>query len=213
MLTIGCVNQKGGTGKSTIARLVAVAYARSGWNVKIADLDTKQKTSTDWLAQRLTANVQPAVAAEPFGSVKALRLNGYDLAVIDGKPSASVETLEIANLSDLILIPTNVTLDDLRPSVILAHELIVKGVEKKRILFLLNKTLDSAVMNMDAVSYIAEAGYKVAKTVLPSRRGYQMAQNTGRAVCETAFGSLNDIALELAQEVIDRLEALTKKEK
>lgn len=38
-LIIGCISQKGGVGKSTLARLIAREYANSGWNVKIADLD------------------------------------------------------------------------------------------------------------------------------------------------------------------------------
>jgi chromosome partitioning protein len=36
---IGFISQKGGVGKSTLARLVAREYASGGWNVKIADLD------------------------------------------------------------------------------------------------------------------------------------------------------------------------------
>ena len=45
---VGLVSQKGGVGKSTLARLVAREYAAAGWQVKIADLDISQGTSTDW---------------------------------------------------------------------------------------------------------------------------------------------------------------------
>ena len=38
-LFLGIVSQKGGVGKSTLARLVAKEYATAGWRVKIADLD------------------------------------------------------------------------------------------------------------------------------------------------------------------------------
>jgi chromosome partitioning protein len=50
---VGLVSQKGGVGKSTLARLVAREYATAGWNVKIADLDTAQGTSFNWQARRL----------------------------------------------------------------------------------------------------------------------------------------------------------------
>ena len=51
--TLGVVGQKGGIGKSTLARLLAREYAASGWNVKIADLDPGQGTSFNWNNRRL----------------------------------------------------------------------------------------------------------------------------------------------------------------
>ncbi|MBA3922086.1 MAG: ParA family protein, partial [Nostocaceae cyanobacterium] len=51
-LQIGVVSQKGGVGKSTIARLLAREYAAAGWDVKIADLDIAQATSTNWKQRR-----------------------------------------------------------------------------------------------------------------------------------------------------------------
>lgn len=50
---LGMVSQKGGVGKSTLARLVAREYANAGWSVKIADLDVSQGTSFNWQARRL----------------------------------------------------------------------------------------------------------------------------------------------------------------
>ena len=38
-LIIGVVSQKGGMGKSTIARLIARELAAQDWEVKIGDLD------------------------------------------------------------------------------------------------------------------------------------------------------------------------------
>jgi Mrp family chromosome partitioning ATPase len=42
MLVVGAVSQKGGVGKSAIARLIAREYAASGWAVRVADFDVKQ---------------------------------------------------------------------------------------------------------------------------------------------------------------------------
>ena len=41
---IAMVAQKGGVGKSTLARIIAVEAARGGLQTKIADLDTQQTT-------------------------------------------------------------------------------------------------------------------------------------------------------------------------
>ena len=45
---ISLVSQKGGVGKSTLARLIAREAAIGGLDVKIADLDTQQRTCTNW---------------------------------------------------------------------------------------------------------------------------------------------------------------------
>ncbi len=47
-MIIAFVSQKGGVGKSTLARAVAREAAYGGLKVKIADLDTQQGTSVDW---------------------------------------------------------------------------------------------------------------------------------------------------------------------
>ena len=58
-LRIGVVSQKGGVGKSTLSRMIACEYARSGWNVKIADMDASQGTSFNWQRRRIEHNRAP----------------------------------------------------------------------------------------------------------------------------------------------------------
>lgn len=210
MKTLAVLSQKGGVGKSTIARLMATAYAGAGWRVKLADFNTKQLTSVEWAAMRMDAAFTPDVPAEAFPNVKKAltQQTQYDLMVFDGKPDSDVITLEIARESDMILVPAGVSLDDLRPQVKFAHELLQRGVDRKDILFVLNKSLDSAASVTDAKGFIEAAGYQVAQNDLPSKTGYQLAQNQGRSVNESAYPSLNDRADALAQEIIDRFTAL-----
>jgi CobQ/CobB/MinD/ParA nucleotide binding domain len=103
-LLVGLVSQKGGVGKSTLARLVAREYAAAGWNVKIADLDTAQGTSFSWQARRLQHAIEPAVAVERFGSVEAaVRIaEHYDLMLLDGAPHSTAATLKIAQASAMV---------------------------------------------------------------------------------------------------------------
>lgn len=209
MNTIACLSQKGGVGKSTLARLIARTYAAAEWRVKIADFNVKQKTSTDWVAMRLEEGVTPEIAAEPMSSVKAALKQDYDLIVFDGRPDSDTTTLEIAKEADLVIIPCGVTLDDLNPQVKFAHELKTRGVDRRRMLFVLNKSVDSTVAVADAKEFIGAAGYQVAQTDLPVRTGYQIAQNTGRAVSETTFPSLNERADALAEEIVKRVTAIT----
>ncbi len=60
-----------------------------------------------------------------------------------------------------------------------AHELLSRGVDRKDILFVLNKSLDSAASVTDARGFIEAAGYQVAKNDLPRRRGISSPRTTG----------------------------------
>lgn len=54
------------------------------------------------------------------------------------------ETLEISKSSDLVIIPTGQTKDDLRPAVELANDLANQGVPEQQIAFVLVKTTSDA---------------------------------------------------------------------
>ena len=132
---VGVISQKGGVGKSTLARLIAREYAAAGWDVKIADLDISQGTSTDWKQRREQNRLQPEIAVEPFRTIaQALKhADVYDLMVLDGAPHSMQGTLEIARSSELLVLPTGLSLDDLKPSVLLAHELVKAHIPEDRI--------------------------------------------------------------------------------
>ena len=204
MLIIACLSQKGGVGKSTFSRLIAAAYAHSGWTVKIADFNTKQKTSTDWAAMRQENGVTPEIAAETFTSITSVlkQVDRYDLLVCDGRPDSDTSSLEIARKSNLIVLPAATAHDDLKPQVMLAHELLSKGIDKRRLIFALNRTVDSEIACDDARDFITRAGYRCAQTTIPLRTAYEMAQNTGRSLLETNFTTLNARAADLMKEIV-----------
>jgi chromosome partitioning protein len=206
------VSQKGGVGKSTLARLLAREFAALGWIVKIADLDISQATSFEWRATRLQNAVEPDVPVEQFGTVeKALKLAGqYDMLICDGAPHSTSATRTIAKASNLIIIPTGTPKDDLRPAVRLAHDLVSAGVEKDRIVFALCKVGDSAVQLEDARRYIADAGYHMLDGAIPQRDEYIRASDAGRALTETRFKSLNEQAEQVAQGIVDKITELTE---
>jgi chromosome partitioning protein len=202
---IGLVSQKGGVGKSTLARLVAREYASAGWQVKIADLDISQGTSTDWKQRRERAGIKPEIAVEPFGTVaQALKVaRMYDLLVFDGPPHSMAGTLEIANASDAVILPTGLSLDDLKPSVLLAHELIQNGIPGDKVAFVLCRVGDRENEIAEARAYVVKAGYRLLDGDLPERTGYRRASDQGRAASETTHPSLRERAERLAQSVID----------
>lgn len=202
---VGIVSQKGGVGKSTVARLIAREYAAAGWNVKIADLDISQATSTDWKKRREQAELTPVVAVEPFRTVEqAVRVAPhYDLLVFDGPPHSMSGTKEIARVSGVVILPTGLSLDDLKPSVLLAHELIDAGVRVEKIAFALCRVGDRETEITEARNYIEKAGYEALRGELPERTAYRRASDGGRALSEASHPTLRVRAEELAQSIID----------
>src|SRR5471032_1735711 len=89
-MIISLISQKGGVGKSALARLLAVEFIRAGWLVKIADLDTMQSTATKWKARRDRTKLQPEIPVEKFATVeRAIReTERFDLVLLDGPAHA-----------------------------------------------------------------------------------------------------------------------------
>jgi chromosome partitioning protein len=210
-LIVSMVSQKGGVGKSILARLMACIFASLGWKVKIADLDIGQGTIFHWRTRRLENKIEPDVPVEQFGTVdKALALGDqYDMLILDGAPHATSSTRAMAEKSHLTAIPTGLSLDDLVPAVVLAHDLVKHGVPRERIVFVLCRVGDSEIEIQEARAYLEKAGYDVLPGAIPEMTGYRRANDKGRALTETSFKTLNQHAEEVAQGIVDRISQLT----
>lgn len=209
---IGMVSQKGGAGKSTLARLFARELAKDGFNVKIADLDTQQTTCTDWAADRAENGLEPEIQVQPFGNIKTAlnETDRFDAYILDGRPHSSHQTLDIAKAADLLVIPTGQTKDDLRPAVKLAHSLVNEGIPETRIAFALVKTTNSETEINAARAYLEQTEYLTLDGFIPVSTAYGTAHDAGRTIAETTHKSLNEKAEKLAQAIIDRLAKITR---
>ncbi len=209
-MIIGVVSQKGGVGKSTLSRMIARDFTHAGWDVKIADMDFQQGTSFHWARSRNEAGVAPEIRVESFATVaKALKdAERFDLYVFDGAPAASSATREIAGAADIVLLPTGPANDDLRPQVLLAHELCKAGVPLSKIAFVLWRVGDSTLEIADAREYIEKAGFRVLPGAVPERTGYRRASDMGRAATETRFPELNKRADLIMQGIVETIQSL-----
>jgi chromosome partitioning protein len=209
-MIVGIVSQKGGVGKSTVARLIAREFAAQDWQVKIADLDISQATSFHWRSRRLQRGLEPDISVEQYGRVEqALKVaEQYDLLILDGAPHATQATLHVAKASHLVILPTGLAIDDLQPGVQLAHELVTH-IPRQQLVFALCRVGISQPEIDEARQYLREAGYTVLTGELPEKAAYRRASDEGRAATETRFASLNRRAEVLAQSVVNRLSSLT----
>lgn len=201
-LKICVLSQKGGVGKSTLVRALAVEYAKNDWTVKVADMDLKQKTTTDWNCIRMENETTPTLAVEPFSKVSDVLKhdNHYDLILFDGAGQADKQTLEIAQVCDFIILPTGVTRDDLVPQIKLAHEFRKRGLKKDQIAFALSRVGGSSVEQDAAMEFINDAGYYCAG-MIQERTSIGKCHDSGLAANETKYKSINQVIDVLIQNI------------
>ncbi len=135
---VSFIGQKGGVGKSSLARLLSVGAARAGQKVLLADFDLEQLTCLEWNALRLRNNLEPEIDVRSFKSLKKLRKteSTYDLIVADTRGLADELTKDVAEESSVVFLPTGTSSDDLRPTLALARKLAKHGAEGKLMLVL-----------------------------------------------------------------------------
>lgn len=211
---VGFLSQKGGVGKSTLARLLAREIAAGGESVKIADLDIQQGTSFEWMQRRAQAALEPAIQVQTFQKVKdALdEASRFYVYIVDGAPHASEMTTTVAKVADLIVLPVGVGYDDLNPSIRLAHELVrSKAIEPSRILFVLMRVPDSDSELERARQYVEDAGYQIAEGAIPLRTAFSQAMDDGKALSEVSHPSLRGKVETVAQSIIDRMASVEER--
>jgi chromosome partitioning protein len=125
------------------------------------------------------------------------------MLVIDGRGFADRLTQDITKVSNKVLLPTGLALDDLRPSVRLSHELVEAGVNARKLAFVLCRTGDSEKEIVAAKSYIEQAGYRCLTAPWPERTGYRDAHDQGKAGTEALHPSLRAKAEAVAKSIVD----------
>jgi chromosome partitioning protein len=115
MLTIALISQKGGVGKTTLAIHLATAFEAEGRQTLLVDLDP-QTSAAEWKDARQAE--RPHVIAVPPSrlgkTLEAARENGAEVMVLDTAPHSEGTALDAARAADLILVPCQPSIMDLR---------------------------------------------------------------------------------------------------
>jgi len=187
---LGLISQKGGVGKSTLARAIAREAQKADLSVKVADFDLQQGTFTKWHQRRLQSDLEEVGSIEMFKSVSAAleTADGFDLLIMDGEGRASEKTLEIAKVSDLVIIPCGISNDDTEPTCELAKALIDKGIPRSKIVV----TVGSDASANRAREDITARGFSVVEGYIPEKTSYADAQYVGKSILETRHQSVNN---------------------
>jgi chromosome partitioning protein len=184
-VVVAFISQKGGTGKSTLARALAAILAHAGLAVRVADLDPQQNTVIEWEKLRHDRKLAP-IPVEAFDDPQEAidSAEEGELLILDTPSRADHKILAAAAAADFIVQPSSGSVDDLRPAVLLFNELVAGGVSKGRLAIALCR-LTGAREEELARAYFAAAGYAVLPGSIPEKLGYKEAHNRGAAVSET----------------------------
>lgn len=114
MHTIAILNQKGGSGKSTIAECLAVAAYQDGKAAAILDMDP-QGTVYAWSKRREDENppVRAVTTANFRDEWELLEQAGADLVIIDTPARLNDWAMQAAEIADLVIVPSKATIKDL----------------------------------------------------------------------------------------------------
>lgn len=109
-------SNKGGSGKTTVACNLAVAFARDGKEVCIVDAD-KQGSSSNWVTEREAGNKEPAITVvQKYDNIsKTLEslADKYEIVIVDVAGRNSREMITAAGVADILICPSQCSQLDL----------------------------------------------------------------------------------------------------
>jgi chromosome partitioning protein len=182
MKTLAILSQKGGAGKSTLARGFAVAACFDGRAVAILDMDPQQ-TCAHWAARR--ALDAPAVLTADPASFEARWTEARDrragLCVIDTPPHVRTAVQQTAQRADGIVIPVQPSPDDLDA---LPATLAIAEAVGKPVVIVVNRAPVRAQAAAMARERIAELGVPVLPHDITDRIAHAYASAAGQTAQE-----------------------------
>ena len=201
-------SQKGGVGKSTLARSTAVALAGTGRRVLLADFDPDQGTCTRWRDQRRARSLGPTVDVASFEKAGKLdrAAGAYDDVVIDTPGRLNRLAVELAKTADAVFLPASFSLDDILPTLRVIEALRDAGARADRLAVVFCRTGGSRAQETQARSILDMNGVAALGASLPQKDGYVSLYATGRTGAEASNPFLRDAASHVERALADFIE-------
>jgi chromosome partitioning protein len=169
-------SSKGGAGKTTVARELAVAGVLAGRRVALADIDP-QAGMTGWYGRR--AAETPVMVQLPGYEVAPLATAGIEELVIDLPPGMPPYVARLVSQADVVFVPCRPSPDDLA----VAAGAIEALAGHPAWAFVLTQTLPRSRLTDGALRQLAALG-RVAPVSLGLRQDFPLAAIEGRAAVE-----------------------------
>ncbi|WP_225760254.1 ParA family protein [Leclercia sp. Marseille-Q4284] len=208
MLKIAVLAGKGGVKKSSLSRTLAARLVARGMNTVGLDTDVDQASFARWMQRRVNNGIEPTfpVTADVKANWIRTKLDdmNYDAAVIDGAAYASRDTLAIAEVVDLTIIPTGYSVDDIESAIRVGKALLEGGIKRRNILIAFWSVLESTSQHRDRLAFIQAQGFNVTAGYVPLKPTYSTAMDFGQALTEVSAAGLRTTARVFIDEIIQR---------
>lgn len=185
---ITIAQQKGGSGKTTLAAHIAVALMRAGGRVALLDCDP-QGSLGEWFEARERTLGEDKTGlsfrtASGWGARREARslARDYHFVIIDTPPKSDVESrpaIESANLVAVPVQPTPIDLWATKPTL----EMIAK--EGAPCLLVINRAQPRAALTQEIGEAISALGHPAAHSRLGNRVAFASSMGAGLTVMET----------------------------
>jgi chromosome partitioning protein len=186
-MRLAVLNQKGGSGKTTIATHLARAWQLAGLDVVLIDSDP-QGSARDWAAVRPDQPVPVVGIDRPTIDRDVRALGRRDRVVIDGAPQAADLAASAIRAADLVLIPVQPSPYDIWAAadlvaLVKARQAIADG--RPRAAFVVSRVIRATRLSAEVAEALEEHGLPVLPTRIHQRIAYPTSAAAGSTVLDT----------------------------
>lgn len=205
---IAVLNQKGGSGKTTVATNLAYALKQAGSKVLLIDSDP-QGSARDW-NEANGGQLLPVVGLDREtlpADLKAIQ-GGYDFVVIDGAPQIAKLAAAAVKVADVVIIPVQPSPYDIWAAsdlvdLVKARQELTDGAPVAA--FLISRAITNTKLSGEVSEALEGYGFPVMKNGTSQRVIYPTTASIG----ETVFSQPGNPAIAeieaIAEEILEML--------
>ncbi len=209
MKVIAVLNQKGGSGKTTIATHLARALQLDGADVLLVDSDP-QGSARDWAAVREDQPLTVVGIDRPTIDRDVKAIGRRDFVVIDGAPQAADLAVSAIKAADFVLIPVQPSPYDIWATADLV-ELVKQRIEvtdgKLQAAFVVSRAIKGTRIGGEVADALAGYELPILESRITQRVSYPGTAAAGTTVLEAepegdAAAEVRALAAEIRQKLI-----------
>lgn len=204
---ITIAQQKGGSGKTTLAVNLAVAFRRAGLSVALLDTDPQGSLGRWFLTRRSAlgdAGMEFSTASAWGVSYECEKLRkAHDIVIVDTPPKVDADLRPALREADLVLVPVSASHVDLWAT---EGVLDLAARERKRALIVLNRMKSGTRLGAEVAEAAQALAADLAETRLGQRVVYAETLGQGLGAVEAPRSAATAEVAALAAEIGGRLQ-------